>query len=624
MSDRFCDKCGAKSSPRMPRSRVGDEMWCGMCAMNAARRLGAVELHPDNVWQRQTFGAHHTTGGRVLPGRHTGATHDEQEARMSDQKGWLHHSSFEPVRFAIEGARSYASKVGLGDPHEHGYDHVRQTADTVRHVGRLYDALPHHDPSAVSHFEAMGKEVGDQYHHLTHTMGVNVQSVDHDPYKNVHEMVNDVNTNKRLQVMGTHVTGGHPFFSDTANDKFRAVHDFFGHAATGRDFDRHGEQAAYLAHSKMFSEHARPALTSETKGQNASLILNGHFGPQKIAVLPRHHWDDSALRGADPRHASLHLALPGEDAVRHETGTQLVHPVGGNEHLCAHHLTLAQSHSDFAAGVAAQAGLPREFVQMATGQPRPGRCTACSRAQHGNDGLPWNSPPGGGFRTEPRQERQPTPHHEGDDEGMGYQQGRFPYRPQRGHERFVAPDTHIQSLNSLRLVTVVTPGKITRIGAIKLVAHDSGDGETIFHCPFCGSGQVLARSDGAVDCEFCQTAFTVQVQPQMPSFPQTIDGVPVNVPGMPNGGQSANVPPGGAMGDPTDPTDPGDGSAPPDGLPGADGDDPADEEPDDSKPAFLKGSGLDEQHYMQHLALRFLPDRERVLARVRHENGVES
>jgi hypothetical protein len=65
------------------------------------------------------------------------------------------------------------------------------------------------------------------------------------------------------------------------------------------------------------------------------------------------------------------------------------------------------------------------------------------------------------------------------------------------------------------------------------IAHDSGDGETIYHCPFCGSGQVIARSDGTVECEFCHTAFTVQVQPEMPAFPQTINGMPVDVPGMP-------------------------------------------------------------------------------------------
>ena len=68
---------------------------------------------------------------------------------------------------------------------------------------------------------------------------------------------------------------------------------------------------------------------------------------------------------------------------------------------------------------------------------------------------------------------------------------------------------------------------------ISKTAHDSGDGSTIYHCPFCGSGQVIARSDRTIECEFCHTAFTVQVQPMFPAFPQTINGMPVQVPGMP-------------------------------------------------------------------------------------------
>jgi hypothetical protein len=109
-------------------------------------------------------------------------------------------------------------------------------------------------------------------------------------------------------------------------------------------------------------------------------------------------------------------------------------------------------------------------------------------------------------------------------------------------------------------------------------AHDSGDGETIYHCPFCGSGQVIARSDRTIECEFCHTSFTCQVQPQFSAFPQTINGVPVQVPGMP--GQVGEDPMAGA--DPNDPNaqDPnGGGSIPPQGD---DSGDVPDEDRDDS------------------------------------------
>lgn len=71
--------------------------------------------------------------------------------------------------------------------------------------------------------------------------------------------------------------------------------------------------------------------------------------------------------------------------------------------------------------------------------------------------------------------------------------------------------------------------------SLQVVAHDSGDGATIYHCPFCGAGQVTARSDGSVECGFCKNNFTVQVQPVHAAQPQTdpLTGQPLNMPGMP-------------------------------------------------------------------------------------------
>jgi hypothetical protein len=75
--------------------------------------------------------------------------------------------------------------------------------------------------------------------------------------------------------LSTEATGPHHIFSDQENDRFRAVHDVFGHAATGRGFSRHGEEAAFLSHRQMFSKRALPALASETRGQNSYL----NYGP---------------------------------------------------------------------------------------------------------------------------------------------------------------------------------------------------------------------------------------------------------------------------------------------------------------------------------------------------------
>jgi hypothetical protein len=159
------------------------------------------------------------------------------------------------------------------------------------------------------------------------------------------------------------------------------------------------------------------------------------------------------------------------------------------------------------------------------------------------------------------------------------------------------------------------------------IAHDSGDGETIYHCPFCGSGQVIARSDGTVECEFCHTAFTVQVQPEMPAFPQTINGMPVDVPGMPGsigedqggqplpadgplpGAEDENLPPGVGDSESESPTDSGDSGE-------------GDENPFGKKSSSLRtpnGAHLPREEFIRHLAVRFSdPDeREAVLRAIR-------
>jgi len=87
----------------------------------------------------------------------------------------------------------------------------------------------------------------------------------------------------------------------TANDAFRAVHDSFGHFAPGNPFFRHkGEDRAWYAHSKMYSDDALPAMSTETRGQNSWLnfgpyaehnrtALGGDtvFADQKIGILPQ-------------------------------------------------------------------------------------------------------------------------------------------------------------------------------------------------------------------------------------------------------------------------------------------------------------------------------------------------
>ena len=187
---------------------------------------------------------------------------------------------------------------------------------------------------------------------------------------------------------------------------------------------------------------------------------------------------------------------------------------------------------------------------------------------------------------------------------------------------------------------------IPKAAVLSKEGHDSGDGMTVFHCPFCGSGQVLARSDRTIECQFCHTAFTVQVQPVYPNFPQTVDGQPMQVPGMPGqaGPPPGGPPPGSPMeGMDTDPSEPGapmdpaalgeDGQVPPTGE--------ADEEADDesgsgdssghekskgnpfAKKTYLTHTGarLSGDEYANYLAIRTSDDPARTAALVKAARG---
>jgi hypothetical protein len=119
------------------------------------------------------------------------------------------------------------------------------------------------------------------------------------PYKNSAELRADVADNKHLWFFPTEAGFGdafgenrsmHPLLEDSGvvvggtplrlNDVFRAVHDFFGHAANGYQFGPRGEYNAFLSHARMFSDEAVPALAAETLAQNAWV----NFGPAMRGV----------------------------------------------------------------------------------------------------------------------------------------------------------------------------------------------------------------------------------------------------------------------------------------------------------------------------------------------------
>lgn len=196
------------------------------------------------------------------------------------------------------------------------------------------------------------------------------------------------------------------------------------------------------------------------------------------------------------------------------------------------------------------------------------------------------------------------------------------------------------------------PGALApvRRGIGPRVAHDPGDPLITSHCPFCGSGQVVGRSDGTIGCDFCGQNYIVRVQPAFPGMPQMPGG-----PGAPSdvGPDGGLVDPGmiGPDGMPADEGPPGDdegappfgddGEGPPPGAgeeggddappPSGDGDDssgPPEKKGDSKKKPppkkaaryrGLQGQLLDEDQYVRHLAAALSGGHPSVLASLRAE-----
>jgi hypothetical protein len=206
--------------------------------------------------------------------------------------GWA--APFPPIAYPIAGARRYGCRVRDALAPE-AYARVRLDSSLGAAIAEAYMAAPTRDERAFAAYAVFCRETVRQYHFLVGRvefggLGVAVRVIDEDPYPEVESMVDDVRQ-RRLNVWASAATGNpHPYLSDGENDMFRAVHDVFGHAASGRGFDPHGEEAAWLKHSTMYSPLARRAMTTETRGQNCAQTF--HYGgmrfpEQKAALLPR-------------------------------------------------------------------------------------------------------------------------------------------------------------------------------------------------------------------------------------------------------------------------------------------------------------------------------------------------
>lgn len=167
------------------------------------------------------------------------------------------------------------------ETHPHDVEFAKRTANA-------YDTLTHNpvEPKTKAAYDALKKDVDKQWDYATNDMGIKFEpwAKEGQPYANSKEMVEDVKNNKHLYFFrGGELPEGNPLAQAdpktglTYNDKFRAIHDLFGHAAQGNQFGPKGEETAYQLHRQMFSSAAVPALTTETRGQNSWVNYGKHL-----------------------------------------------------------------------------------------------------------------------------------------------------------------------------------------------------------------------------------------------------------------------------------------------------------------------------------------------------------
>lgn len=206
---------------------------------------------------------------------------------VAEQQAFFDPGKLNPHQFpAVPEVQEAAKRYTHGAHTTEGLDERINTGRQQFAVAGAYrEALNKPEaPGLRKSYVAMKNSVNKQYDLMTRPkeaggLGLRHELVhDKDPYGgtgvttagSAKQMGEDVHRGV-IKTMSTEATGGHAFFSNEENDKFRAVHDVFGHAATGRGFDAPGEEVAYLSHRQMFPKRALAALTSETRGQNAYL-----------------------------------------------------------------------------------------------------------------------------------------------------------------------------------------------------------------------------------------------------------------------------------------------------------------------------------------------------------------
>lgn len=260
-----------------------------------------------------------------------------------------------PYGPARDVAAEYMKSAGL--PYNPPKTYAPVDVERAKRIAQAFDEMKHdpHNPAVRASYEAMANETLAQYRAMQRA-GIKIEFIKpgmEDPYKATPRGAQkDVIENKHLWVyptdtgFGTDVANSaktiaaqeaeNPLLRQSGveidghklryNDLFRVVHDFFGHIKEGHGFRATGEENAWRAHAAMYSDLARPAMTTETRGQNSWVNYGPHgeknrtasaadtvYADQKVGLLP--DWVSNEGR-FDPATLNVGLNVPGGGSIK--------------------------------------------------------------------------------------------------------------------------------------------------------------------------------------------------------------------------------------------------------------------------------------------------------------------
>jgi hypothetical protein len=310
---------------------------------------GSVRVMNEKPAERRNERSEYNANGQLAGERKLTPEQQDVLRRLSGERGSVRVMNEKPLAGAPEGDRpnaiartaaaAYAKKAGIDYQPLKDYRYLYPKA--AKNVADAYEAMKHDptDPKVAKSYAAFKAETLAQYKQMQKA-GVKVDLDPSYPYKNPREMHTDVRDNNHMSIYPTEAGFGssdaaptdHPLMEKspiqmggkdaTYNDLFRAVHDYYGHAAEGNGFRANGEYNAWRAHRQMYSNEARGAMDAETLGQNSWV----NSGP--AAAL------NKGASGADTIYADQKAGLLPKDVVKAAEGG-----VDASEHHVTNQLT---------------------------------------------------------------------------------------------------------------------------------------------------------------------------------------------------------------------------------------------------------------------------------------------